>query len=202
MTLGAPHQAPAQLASRPAEEWIKTLEAPARVERLRIGEVIAALKLQPGLVVADLGAGTGLFSLPLASAVAPTGRVYAVDIDQGLLDHVSRKTGEQGVKNVRTILGAFTDPQLPAADVDVAFFHDVFHHIQDRAAYVKSLSRYLKPSARIVVVDYRPGFGGHQEDPALQVTEAQAAALFAQIGFKPVQSISLLEDKWFVVYTR
>jgi ubiquinone/menaquinone biosynthesis C-methylase UbiE len=191
-----------QLGARPAEEWVKTLESPARIERLRISEVVAALRLQPGQVVADLGTGTGLFSLPMAKAVAPNGKVYAVDIEKGLVDYVARKASEQGASNLRPILGGLSDPQLPAADVDVALFHDVLHHIKDRAGYLKNLARYLKPSARIVVVDYRPGFGGHQDDPTQQVTQEDGTKLMAQIGFKPVEEIKLLEDKWFVVFGR
>ena len=84
--------ADAQLASRPAAEWTKTLESPERIASLRTGEVIAKLNLKPGDVVADLGAGTGLFSLPLAKAVM-SGRVYAVELDEGL-SHADTRQGE------------------------------------------------------------------------------------------------------------
>ena len=80
----------AQLASRPAAEWKATLEAPARVEGLKIEQGIAALKLKAGDVVADLGAGTGLFEAQLAYAIG-RGRVYAVEIDKGFLDEIDRK---------------------------------------------------------------------------------------------------------------
>ncbi len=78
----------AQLGSRPAEEWIKTLDGPQRVAALRIDDVVAALKLQPGQTVADVGAGSGLFSTPLPRAVGPKGRAFAVEIDAGVLHHV------------------------------------------------------------------------------------------------------------------
>ena len=73
----------AQLGSRPAEEWIKTLDGPTRVAGMKIDEVVSALKLQPGQTVADIGAGSGLLEVPLAKAVGPRGRVYAVEIDAG-----------------------------------------------------------------------------------------------------------------------
>src|SRR5271169_3497111 len=76
----------AQLAPRKADEWVTTLEGPQRVASQKIEEVLAKLRLKPGMVVADIGAGSGLFSRPLAKAVAPTGKVYAVDIQQDLLD--------------------------------------------------------------------------------------------------------------------
>ena len=86
----------AQLASRPAAEWTKTLESPERVAGLRTGEVIAKLKLKPTDVVADLGAGTGLFSVPLAKAV-PSGRVYAVELDEGFLGQIRGKAKTENV---------------------------------------------------------------------------------------------------------
>src|ERR1043166_2109019 len=89
--LAAP--AHAQLASRPAAEWKATLEAPTRVEGLKIEQIVTALKLKSGDVVADLGAGTGLFEAQLAYAIG-RGRVYAVEIDKGFLDEIDRKVDE------------------------------------------------------------------------------------------------------------
>lgn len=88
-------------------------------------------------MVANIGADSGGLTLPLAKAV-PKGRVYAVDIDQGLVDHIAVKAREAKAANVRAVLGAFTDPKLPAPDVDVAFIYDVLHHIEDRASYLKA----------------------------------------------------------------
>ena len=86
-----------QLASRPSDEWVRTLESPTRIASLKIDETIARLQLKPGDVVSDIGAGSGLFEAPLATAVTgggKTGRVYAVDIDQGLLDSIEKKKAE------------------------------------------------------------------------------------------------------------
>src|SRR3972149_1490465 len=91
LLLGVPASAAAQLASRPAEDWSKTLDQQTRVEALKIGEIVSKLGLKPGHVVADLGAGTGLFSVPMAKAVAPGGRVYAVEIDQGFFSVINAK---------------------------------------------------------------------------------------------------------------
>lgn len=192
----------AQLGARPAEEWIKTLESQNRLAGLRVDEVIARLNVEPGQVVADLGAGTGVFSVPFARAVGLAGRVYAVEIEQGLVDHIAARAKQEGVRNVQSILGAFTDPRLPANDVDLAFIHDVLHHIEDREAYVKNLGKYLKPGARVAVIDFHPERGGHRNQPELQVTMEQSAALFAAAGYKVVEEVPLFDDKWFVIYAR
>ena len=191
-----------QLGSRPPEEWTKTLESPERLAGLRIDDVVSRLKLAPGNVVADLGAGSGPFEVPLARAVAPGGRVYAVDIDSGFFAFIDAKAKAAGVTNVQTVRGEFTDPKLPARDVDIALLHDVLHHIDDRASYIRNAGRYLKPNGRIAVIDYNPGQGPHPADPKLQVSKEQAAVWLAAAGFVPAEDVQLFTDKWFVVYRR
>jgi SAM-dependent methyltransferase len=191
----------AQLASRPAAEWTKTLESPERIASLRTGEVIARLNLKPGDVVADLGAGTGLFSLPLAKAVM-SGRVYAVELDEGFLTQIRGKANAENVANIVPVLGKFTDPALPARDVDLAFFHDVLHHVENRAAYLKSVAGYLKPGGRIVVIEFNPGDSPHKDQPELVVSKEQTAGWMANAGLVPGEDIALFPDKYFVVYRR
>jgi arsenite methyltransferase len=192
----------AQLGGRPAEEWIKTLESPQRIQNLKVNETVAKLGLKPGDVVADLGAGSGIFEGALAGAVGSKGTVYAVDIDQKLLDAINKKAADAHVANVKTVLGKFTDPALPASNVDVAFINDVLHHIEDRGAYLKNLGRYLKPTGRIALIDFHPEQGGHRNQPELQVSKEAAAALMAGAGFKPVEEVPLFTDKYFVIYAR
>ena len=192
-----------QLASRPAPDWIQRLERPERVATLKIDYIISKLELKPGQVVADLGAGPGVISLPMAKTVGPTGKVYAVDIDQAFIDHITMRAKEQGLGNVTAVLGKFTDPGLPARDVDVALFHDVLHHIKDRAEYLKNTANYMKAGGRIAIVELDPKSGSHRNDPELTVSKEQAKAWLGDAGFKPVQEFDgLTENKWFVVYSR
>jgi len=190
----------AQLASRPIEEWRKVLDAPERVASLKVADVIARLKLEPTDVVADLGAGTGPFIAPFAKAV-PSGTVYAVEVDGGFFPLIDEKVRAAGVSNVRTVLGVYTDPKLPAP-VDVAFMHDVLHHISDRPAYLKTLAKYVAPAGRIVVIDYNPAQSPHKDQPQLMVSKEQAREMLAAAGFKPVEEIALFDEKWFVVFGR
>ena len=199
--LGTATVSGAQLASRAAAEWIKTLEAPDRVAGLKIDEVIARLSLKSGDVVADLGAGSGLFALPLARAVG-AGKVYAVELDEGFLDRIREKAREARLDNIVPVRGQFTDPALPAMDVSLGFFHDVLHHVENRPAYLKSVTRYIKPGGRIVVIEFHPAQSPHRDQPELVVSKEQTSAWMAEAGFVPSEDVALFPDKWFVIYTR
>jgi ubiquinone/menaquinone biosynthesis C-methylase UbiE len=190
----------AQLASRSADEWIATLDSPTRVQGLKVREVIGKLALKPGQMLADIGAGSGVFSIELSRSVKPGGKVYAVDVDQKLIEHILETATEQGIVNIDGVYGDYDDPSLPA-QVDCAFINDVLHHIEHREVYLKNLAKYLKPGGRVAIIDYKPGQGGHAKDPALQVSQEQATAWMAAAGLKPVEVISdLFSDRWFVIF--
>jgi len=201
MVAGLARIAAGQLASRPAEEWAARLERPERIAGLKIDYIIQKLELKPGQVVADIGAGPGVISIPIAKAVAP-GKVYAEDIDRGFFDHVDKRAREQQVTNVVNVLGTANDPKLPARDVDVALFHDVLHHIENRAGFLKATAGYVKAGGRVAIIELPPD-GSHRNEPSLVVTKEQVNAWMADAGFKPAQEFDgLTERKWFVVYAR
>ncbi len=194
----------AQLGGRPAEQWALILESGRRLGRLEIENVVAQIELQPGQVVADIGAGTGVFLVPLARAVGASGTVLAVEVDQGFLPMIEEKAREAGVENVQVVLGEFEDPKLPRRDVDVAFFHDVLHHIEQRQAYLLTVASYMAPGSRIVVVDYdknQPGVP-HSNQPELLIGPEQVAEWMAVAGFEVSRELDLFEDKFFVIYTK
>ena len=193
-----------QLGGRPAEDWALVLESGRRIEGLEIDEVVSRIGLQPGEVVADMGAGTGIFSVSLARAVGPTGTVLAVEVDPGFLPMIDQKALDGGVDNIQTVLGEFQDPRLPRRDVDVAFFHDVIHHIEGRQAYLRTTARYLAPGSRIVVVDYHGDHprAPHGGQPELLITLAEVTEWMAVAGYDMTQEFDLFEEKFFVVFTK
>ena len=193
--------AAAQLASRPAEEWVKTLDAPDRVKAMKIDEVVAALQVRPGMIVADVGAGSGLVSGPLAIATGTKGVLYAVDIDKGLLAHIAARAADQKITNIRTVLGEFTDPKLPEK-VDLAFMNDVLHHIADRATYLRNLAAYLKPGGRIAIVDFIPSRSPHATQPELTVSEEQAGAWLMEAGLKLAKKVTIFDDRFYIIYAK
>jgi ubiquinone/menaquinone biosynthesis C-methylase UbiE len=188
----------AQLKQRPAKDYIESMEKPGRLVTLKVDEVIEKLQLKPGDVVADIGSGSGSFSIPMARAIGPNGTLYAVDIDQEMLDFVSEKASKDGVKNVRTVLGEYNDPKLPVNDVDVAFMHRVLHMIENRQAYINSIVKYLKPDGRIVIIDKnREGANSW-----MWLNQSDVDTWMAAISFYPAQRFGLFDDRYFVVYQR
>lgn len=194
-----------QLKSRPAKEWIERLNRPERLAELRIDEIVKALGLKAGDVVADLGAGGGAFEGALSEAVGSTGMVYAVDIDQGFIDFINEQAKEAGLTNVKAVLGQFTDPNLGDVKVDLAFFHDVLHHIEKREEYIKSIEKYIKPTGRVAVVELNKDDPetSHRDEPELQVAKEELDAWMDGIGFKRVEEHTFLGlPKWYLIYGR
>jgi ubiquinone/menaquinone biosynthesis C-methylase UbiE len=196
----------AQLAPRKADEWVTTLEGPQRVAAQKVDEVLARLALKPGMVVADIGAGSGLFSRPLAKAVAPSGKVYAVDIQQDLLNYIDKRDKEENIRNVQTVLGEFDDPELPTRNVDLAFINDVLHHIQHRAIYLKNLGAYIKPNGRIAIIEMNKDDPNtpHKNQPELLIGRDEILQWMSDAGFKLVAERADLfpGTKWFLMFGR
>lgn len=186
-----------QLQQLPADEYIKRMDRPDR--ELKVDEVIKRLKLKPGDIVADIGSGSGAFSIPMAKAIAPNGILYAVDIDPKMLDYVADRAQKEGVSNLRTILGEYDDPKLPAKDVDVAFFHRVLHMIEHRQAYVNSTAKYLKSDGRIVVIDRNPE---DSPDSWMWLRQSDVDTWMAALSFYPAEKFSVFDDRYFVSYQR
>jgi len=187
----------AQLSQLPADKYIERMDDPSRV--LKVPEVIEKLRLKPGDIVADVGAGSGAFSIPMAKAIAPNGILYAVDIDQKLLDFIAERAKKEGVTNLRTVLGEYDDPKLPVKDVDVAFFHRVLHMIEHRQAYVNATAKYLKPDGRIVIIDRNRDDAG---DSWMWLQQSDVDSWMAAISFYPAEHFGIFDDRYFVVYQR
>ena len=116
-------------------------------------KVIAALHLQPGNLVADLGSGGGYFTFRLAKTVAPTGKVYAVDTDQDMVALVAERAKKEAPSLIEVILAKPDDPVLPAAGVDMIFTSNTYHHLDNRVTYFSNLRKYLRPGGKIVIIE-------------------------------------------------
>ena len=141
------------------------LERPEREDEEAPSKAIDALGLRPGMVVADIGAGSGYYATRMARRVGPTGRVYATDIQQGMLDIITRRIAAERIDNMTTVLGGFDDPRLPARALDLAIMVDVYHELQAPQAFLQRLRESFKPDGRLVLLEYR------KEDPRIPILE-------------------------------
>jgi SAM-dependent methyltransferase len=182
---------------RSADEYIKLLESERRIGGLQVDKVIEALKVKADDRVCDLGAGSGLFTRPLARKANGKGVVYAVDIDPELLKHVERTAQEQKLTNIKPILASETDPKLPEP-VDLIAIIDTLHHIGNQAAYLKGLKKHLKPGGRIAVIDFSRDWPAGHEKMVYTVNDLDGWMTAA--GFKRVEQHDFLDNNFFVVY--
>ena len=158
------------------------IQAPDRELWQKPDQIMDALLIAEGSVVADLGAGGGWFTVRLARRVGPNGLVYAEDIQPEMIEAIARRVQDEGLRNVRTVLGTATDPRLPS-NVDAVLIVDVYHEMDDPVTVLKNVARSLKPQGRIGVVGYNPGGGGpgpapdERVDPETVVKDATEAGL-------------------------
>lgn len=168
-------------------------------------EVLAALDLKQGEVVADIGAGTGYFTMLFARAVGPRGKVYAVDISASVLQYLQKEARKQDLKNIQTIVSHKDDPLLPEGSIHLAFFCDTIHEISGRADFYRKVRHALKPNGRMAVIDWIPATTspgetwketGGQVSRDLTVREAEEA------GFRLVKEPKFLTREYFLVFER
>src|SRR5713101_2496241 len=138
----------------PLDQYIALLEDPKRDEWQKPDAVIQALHLKEGQVVADIGAGSGYFTLRLARAVGQKGRVFAVDVDEGMLDYLHQRLDKEKIQNVQAMHVPPHDPLLIDGSLDLAFVCNTYHHLEDRDVYLRKLRKALKPDGRLVIVDF------------------------------------------------
>jgi predicted methyltransferase len=134
--------------------WVGILERPGRELYDRRDEVVRALNLRTGMRVADIGAGTGLYTRLFARAVGAEGRVYAVDIAESFVSNIQREARVQGLQNIVGVVNSQTGTGLPDGSVDLAFLADTYHHFERPADMLASIYRALRPAGELVIIDF------------------------------------------------
>ncbi len=176
-------------------EDLGLLEAPDRDIWQHPEQIMDALGIADGTVVADIGAGAGWFTIRLARRVGPNGVVYAEDVQPEMLAAIRRRVDAEGLMNVKPILGKGSDPRLPAAALDAVLMVDAYHEIDDRVPLLRNLAKALRAGGRIGVVDFKlegSGPGPEMEErisPETVVNDARSAGLrlLSQETFLPYQ---------------
>ena len=191
---------PAAVMGWTGADW---LERPGRDEEQRPGEIVRTMGLRDGDVVADLGAGTGYFTRRLADAVAPSGRVYAVDIQPEMLDLLKRNVEKAGLRNVVPVLGTGDDPKLPKESLDWVLLVDVYHEFQQPKAMLARMREALEPTGRVALVEYRlEGTSALHIREEHRMSAKQVLAEWEPAGFRLVQRHEFLPTQHFFVFEK
>ena len=180
------------------ERYARSLDDPARDEWQMPGRVIAALNVAAGEAVADIGAGTGYFTLRLAEQT-PARAVYAVDIEPAMVHHVRERAEAAGLDQVIGVVADADSPNLPEA-VDVVLIVNTFHHIPNRVAYFTALRDRLAPGARLAIVDYQKGSPGGGPPDDFRFTVDEISSELEQAGYALQSQHDFLPRQNFLIY--
>jgi ubiquinone/menaquinone biosynthesis C-methylase UbiE len=180
--------------------YIASLEDPARDAYQKPDEVMKALALKPGEVVADIGSGSGYFALRFARAVGETGRVYAVDISPDMVRHVNRRVRDAGLRNLVSVLADPDDPLLPDASVDRVVIVDTWHHVEDQVHYLERLKRLLRPGGQVVHIDFQKRELPIGPPLAMKIAREDLVKQMEAAGFHLAAEHTFLPYQYFLVF--
>jgi ubiquinone/menaquinone biosynthesis C-methylase UbiE len=182
-----------------AADW---LDRPEREAEEAPSLLIKSLGLKPGMVIADIGAGSGYLTFPMARLVGPKGKAYAVDIQPEMLTIVQQKARSLGIKNVATVLGATADPKLPANSCDLELLVDVYHELDQPYEMGLAMKKALKPGGRLVLVEYRKEDLNVPIKEVHKMSEAQVRKEMALIGLKFEKNIKILPRQHIFIFRK
>ena len=168
-------------------------------------KVMEALAIRPGLAVADVGAGTGLYTRLFARAVGEKGRVLAVDIASEFLDHINKTAKDQKLGNITTVLGKDVSTELPPASVDLVYVCDTYHHFEYPARVLESIHKGLKDGGKLVVIDFirEPGVSSDWVMGHVRAGQAIVEKEITQAGFRKVdEKKGLMKENYFLVFEK
>ncbi len=186
--------------------WLERLEVGSRELYSARDNVVAALRLKEGDIVADIGAGTGLYTLMFAEAVGAEGRVFAEDIEPLFLDLINRRAEDAGLHNITPVFGREDDVSLPAGMIDLIFIADTYHYFDNREAVMKSVYRALKPGGALVIIDYEIEPGGVRPADKSHVRFGRAGVVseIEFIGFELAETpeVDGLDENYLVRFSK
>ncbi|MEA3640948.1 MAG: class I SAM-dependent methyltransferase [Lamprobacter sp.] len=185
-----------------AERWKGVFEREGRELFDRRLQIVDALKLQPGESVADIGAGTGLFTMLFAERVGPNGQVYAVDISPSFIAAIDARANALGLGNILPIVNSQQTVSLPAKSVDLVFIADTYHHFEYPQLMLDSIRAALRPGGRLVLIDFRrePGFSSSWVMAHVRAGRAQVISELEAAGFKLVEEPLALQGHYFLLF--
>ena len=183
------------------EKWVQVFDDPARDAWQQPEELLRALGVKEGQTVADLGAGTGYFSVRIAKIVGENGRALALDVEPKLVAYMQERAVKAGLLQMEAKLIKPDDPGLPPGEVDLVLIVDTWHHIDDRVKYLAKVARGLKPGGRVAVVDFKKGdFPVGPPDPH-KIAPERVEDEFKRGGFTVVhRELEMLDYQYLLVF--
>ena len=176
------------------------LEAPDRDLWQRPDQIMDAMGIADASVVADIGAGSGWFTIRLARRVGPQGLVYAEDVQPEMINAITRRVQREGLANVRAVRGQNSDPRLPPGSLDAVLVVDAYHEVEDRVTMLANLARALKPQGRIGVVDFKLDGTGPGPAPDERVSPDVVVKDAAKAGLRLVRQEPFLQYQYFLIF--
>ena len=186
-------------------EWVERFEREGREVYDKRQELIAACQISPGMRIADVGAGTGLFTRLFSQAAGPEGHVFAVDISDEFIDNILRRADDLGKRNIQGIVCDVDDAKLPPDSVDLIFICDTYHHFEFPYKTLASLFKALKPGGRLVVVDFQriPGTSSDWIMSHVRAGKDQVRKEIEDAGFKLLEEHpDILKENYVLVFSR
>ena len=176
----AAQQAAPRKTSKPYTGDLSIFDSPGRDERLQINRVMDILEIAPGKTVADIGAGSGWFTVRAARRVTETGSVYAVDINPEATRYIDKRAQKEGLHNVKTLLSKSDDPQLPANQIDSVLLLKTYHEVDKPVVLLQNLRASLRPGAKVGVIDRNGNGENHGVASDIVIKEASEAGYVLQ----------------------
>lgn len=191
-----------QYLSADPERWKGVFERDGRELYDRRLQIVDALQLQPGQSVADVGAGTGLFTMLFAERVGPQGRVYAVDISPTFIDAIQSRAADLGLDNVVPVINSQQTVGLPPGSVDLIFIADTYHHFEYPGMMLDSMRSALRPNGRLALIDFRrvPGLSSTWVMRHVRAGRAQVIEELAKAGFELEAEPLKLQGNYFLLF--
>ncbi len=184
--------------------WQARFERPGREVFDKRRQIVDALGLRPGSRVADLGAGTGLFTRLFSARLGPTGKVYAIDISKNFIDAIVRDGRRRGLRNLVGIVNSATDTGLAPGTVDLVFTSNTYHHFEYPVSMLRSIHRSLRPRGRLVIIDFRRQ-KGVSSDWVMRHVRADRQTVINEVsaqGFRLLEEKPGLRDNYFLVFEK
>jgi ubiquinone/menaquinone biosynthesis C-methylase UbiE len=176
------------------------LESESRDQWQKPQEVLAALRLAPNAVVADIGAGAGYFTVRFARHLKAGGGVYAVDVQDIMIDKLRQRVRDEGLSNVEVVKGAFDDPGLPPNSCDLCFFSSVYDEIEDRVGYLQKVRRCLRPGGRVAILGFRPEGSAIGPPHRIRLSAEQTTEELKTAGFELTDQFDFVPRENFQIF--